>query len=158
MKNAAYLVMMGYLVLTWVFGRSLSETEAAGDYWVMPWVAVALFVLMPALLFFVKKYPAKLINFHGKDRERFKALDREGQRAVVGHVEGLIWFSNLHIILLFAFIQWTVWASAVGQGADWHMVPVLVVAFLPTPIVLIVYLPRMTNELKRQEARMRAQA
>lgn len=158
MKYAAYIGMMGYLALTWVLGRSLPESANSTEFWILPWVAVGLFVLMPVLIYFIRKYPSKTINFNGKDRQRFKALDREGQLAVAVHVESLLWFTNVHMALLFGLIQWFTWATVVGQGADWHIVPILLGAMLPTPFILIVYLPRTMNELKRQEARMRAQA
>lgn len=158
MKYAAYLGMMGYLALTWALGRTLPDSAEHRDFWILPWVATGLFVLMPTFIVFIKKYPTKLINFHGKDRERFRALDRDGQLAVAGQMEGLLWFSNVHMAVLFALIQWTTWATAVGQGADWHIVPILLGAMLPTPFILIVYLPRLMKELKRQELRMKAQA
>ena len=121
--------------------------RTAGSWFLLPLITLATVALnygIAALL------PARPHLMNLPDRKRFLALPPKHQAPVIARMQDFLYGFSAPLILLMGAIQWTMYRAAVGREGTADVLVVLLASFLLTPLVLIVWLPRIQAELRRQ--------
>lgn len=124
-----------------------------GSWFMMPAIATAAVLLMALVRRAARRRPA-LLNIPGK--EELMTLPPERQAPVLDRAIEMIDGTAVVMMLIFGAVQLGIWRAAHGGSADSVLVIVLPLAVLSTPLVLGVWLPRISNELERQVKAHRA--
>lgn len=128
--------------------------KSASSWFLLPALATALLLLVIVVTRLASRRPA-LLNIPGK--EQLLALPPARQAPVLAEAAGLIDGSSALMMAVFGAAQYARWHVANGGSSDTVLLLVLPLAVLSTPLVLGLWLPRITNELERQVKAHRAE-
>lgn len=132
---------------------------AAGHAAVVPALRIWEWALLPALGVlttvgvlwmgrYVRRDP-RWVNL--PDKDRLLRLPPERQGLVLARVDEMMQGVNLASLGVFLLVQQLVRAETLGLPEQGWLVAVLVASVGTTPLVLAVFLPRISGEIKRQE-------
>lgn len=128
-------------------------SATAGSWFLLPGVATLVVVLLHVVQRFTRQRPG-LLNIPG--REQLLALPAERQAPVIARASDMMEGTITIMLLIFCAVQGGLWHTAHGGSSETMLVVVLPLALLSTPLVLGIWLPRITNELERQVREHRA--
>ena len=126
----------------------VTTTEKSVESWFfLPGLATLTLALLIGVSRVVRARPA-FLNIPG--REQLMALPPERQAPVLARSVELIDGTIVIMLLIFCVVQYGLWRIAHGGSSQSMLVIVLPLAVLSTPLILGIWLPRITNELERQ--------
>lgn len=137
---------VGTTGITWTDATALS-------WFLLPAVATATLLLVRMMAGVIAARP-RWLNIPGK--ERLLALPPERQAPVLRRAIDMMHGTITVTLLIFIAVQYGLWHTARGGSADTMLVLVLPLAVLSTPLVLGIWLPRVSEELERQVSEHRA--
>jgi uncharacterized membrane protein len=120
------------------------------NWYLLPLMALAMVALNYGLALVMPRYP-KLVNL--PDRRRLLDLPPESRQRVIAPVQEMLYALSVPLLMMFVLIQLAQYSEAHGGSGTGYTVTALVLAVLMTPIMLVGWLPRVQNALKREEAR-----
>ena len=133
-------------------GITWASTSPA-SWFLLPGLATLVVVLLHVVQRFARQRPG-LLNIPG--REQLLALPAERQAPVIARAVDMMEGTIAVMLLIFCAVQAGLWHAAHGGSSETVLVVVLPLALLSTPLVLGIWLPRITNELERQVREHRA--
>ena len=121
--------------------------RTAGSWFLIPLVTIGTVALNYAIAALLPARP-HLMNL--PDRGRFLALPPERRAPVIARMQDFLYGFSAPLIVLLGAVQWAMYRAAVGTQGAGDVVVVLLASFLLMPLVLVVWLPRIQGELRRQ--------
>lgn len=113
----------------------------------LPLLALATVILNYAVAALVERRP-RLINL--PDKKAFLDLPRHRRAAVVELVRKFLYELSAPLLGLFGFLQFTIFQTARGADPTRYVVVTLVTSALLTPLILLLWLPPIQREVRRQ--------
>lgn len=134
-------------------GEVTTTPKSIESWFFLPGLATLTLALLVGVSRVVRARPA-FLNIPG--REKLMALPPERQAPVLARSVELIDGTIVIMLFIFCVVQYGLWRVAHGGSSESMLVVVLPLAVLSTPLVLGIWLPRITNELDRQVQAHRA--
>lgn len=134
-------------------GVTTWRATSASSWFLLPALATATLLLLELMRRLVRTRPG-LLNFPG--REQLLALPPERQWPVTRRAMDMMDGTITIMLLIFGAVQVGLWHVAHGGSSHTMLAVVLPLALLSTPLVLGIFLPRITSELERQVKAHRA--
>jgi hypothetical protein len=134
-------------------GVTTWQSTSLSSWFLLPALATLVVVLLHMLQRLARGRPG-LLNIPG--REQLLALPPERQAPVIARAVDMMEGTIAIMLLIFCTVQAGLWRVAHGGSAQAVLVVVLPLAVLSTPLVLGIWLPRISNELERQVREHRA--
>lgn len=121
--------------------------RTAGSWFLLPLLTLGIVALNYGIAAALPGRP-HLINLPGK--EQFLALPPERQAPVVARMQELLYGFTAPLVVLMGAVQASMYRAAVGVESRGDTVAILLLSVLMTPVMLVVWLPRIQRELSRQ--------
>jgi hypothetical protein len=123
------------------------EERSVASWYLLPGLALALVGLNYGLARVLPRRP-HLFNF--PEKKQFLELPPERREPVIDRMQDFLYGLSIPLLLLFGFIQWTIYRTANGDDPQPYVLANLVIAVLMTPLLLVLWLPRIQREVRRQ--------
>jgi uncharacterized membrane protein len=118
-----------------------------GGWFLLPVLGIATAGLNYWLAGLLPKRP-HLFNF--PDKQRFLDLPPNRQAPVIDRMREFLYGLALPLLCLFATLQWMIYRTSLGADPRPYVAATLVAGALMTPLILILWLPRIQREVRRQ--------
>lgn len=128
-------------------------TRSLASWFAMPLVALVIGAFNYVVAALLPRRP-KWINLPNK--ERFLALPGERRAAVIRQMQGMLHGLTAPTVAVLAAVQVMIYRRALGTPGEHDLLVVLLLTVLLTPLVLIVWIPKVQREQDRQLREHRA--
>lgn len=118
----------------------------------VPLLAVALAVLFGGLAAWTHRRP-NVVNLPGG--EKLSDYPTEARGPILAVVRDLLALVLTETLVILGLVQWALWSAASGDGAQYALLTILLLAMLSSPFLMIVFFTRMQGAMDRA-ARVRA--
>lgn len=154
------LALIGFSIWAWPelperipvhFDASGEATRwAVTSFWswfTVPLLALAMVALNYGLASAMRRWP-RLVNL--PDKRRLLDLPPERRQRVLAPIKDMVYALSIPLLLMFGLIQIGTYREAHGFSATGFTIAALVLAVMITPFLLVGWLPRIQDALKRE--------
>jgi uncharacterized membrane protein len=129
-------------------GRVTRWTRTSALSWfAVPLIALALTAVNYFFARLLPRWP-HLINLPNK--QRFLALPAERRGPVIERIREFLHGISIPLILIMIVVQVSIYRTAVGNPSVGYTIAILLGSLLLTPVILMLWLPRIQSEIDRQ--------
>lgn len=123
---------------------------SALSWFAVPLIALALTAVNYLSARLLPRWP-HLINLPNK--QRFLALPAERRGPVFERIREFLHGISIPLILIMTALQLSIYRTALGDPSVGYTIAILLGSLLLTPLILMIWLPRIQSEIDRQASR-----